>query len=83
MKPTFFVAATEVFAQVTAPSVWVKTNAHTLDGAKRLATKSARSTTFTARVATNNDKGEFKTIAQMDNSFAITRRRPKWRVSAS
>lgn len=78
-KPTYFVAATEVFALVTDPSLWVKANATTLDGAKRAATKKARSTTFTARVATQDAKGEHQTIAQMDNSFAITRRRPKWR----
>jgi hypothetical protein len=76
---TYFVTTTEVFAMVTDPSLWVRTQATTVDGAKRAATKQARSTTFTARVATQDAKGEFQTIAQMDNSFAITRRRPKWR----
>lgn len=77
-KPTYFVAATEVFALATDPNLWVRANATTLDGAKRAATKKARGITFTAHVATQNAKGEFQTIAQMNNSFAITRRRPTW-----
>jgi hypothetical protein len=79
MKTTYYVTTTEVFAQVTDPCLWVLTNATTLDGAKRAASKTAQSTTFTVRVATKNTNGELQTVAQMDNSFAITRRRPKWR----
>lgn len=79
-KPTYFVAATKVFELVADPSLWVKAGATTLDGAKRLAIKNACGTTFTARVATENAKGEIQTIAELHNSSAITRRRPKWRV---
>jgi len=79
-NPTYFVAATECFKTVTDPSLWVKSNATSLDGAKRLATKQARSTTFTVRVAIKNAKGQFETIATLDNSFAITRHRPMWRA---
>ena len=80
-NPTYFVAATEVFMLVTDPSLWVKTKATTLDGAKRLATKQARSTTFSAYVATKN--AELKTVATHSNTFVITRRRPKWRLHLS
>lgn len=79
-KPTYFVAATKVFELVADPSLWVKSGATTLDGAKRSALKKARGTTFTARVATENANGEIQTISELHNSSAITRRRPKWRV---
>ena len=81
MKPTYFVSATQVFAVVTDSTPWVKTKASTLNGAKRAATKAARSATFTARVATQAANGQFQTIASMDDSFAITRRRATWRES--
>lgn len=78
-KPTYFVAATACFVSVAHPSHWVKVNATTIDGAKRLAMKQAHGTTFTVHVATKNHQGEFKTIASMDDSCAITRRRATWR----
>lgn len=83
MNTPYFVAATNVFAVVTDPSIWVRIAATTLAGAKRAATKMARGVTFTARVATQDEKGEYRTIAQVDNSAAITRRRPKWRECRS
>jgi hypothetical protein len=82
-KPTYFVSATQVFAVLTDSTAWVKTNVSTLNGAKRAAAKAARSVTFTARVATKTANGQFKTIASMDNSFAITRRRATWRECRS
>jgi hypothetical protein len=78
-KTKYFVSATQVFAVVEDSTAWIKTNASTLNGAKRAATKAARSATFTARVATKTESGQFQTIASIDDSSAITRRRATWR----
>lgn len=77
--PTYFVAVTDVYEQVKDPGEWTKVGATTLDGAKRIATKRATRATFTARIAIKSNTGEMENVAQMDNSFAITRCRPKWR----
>ena len=81
--PPYFVAATDCFAQVADPRQWVKTGASSIDGAKRIATKEARSTTYTLRVAAMNDRGEFEVVAMLNNSYAITRRRATWKALAS
>lgn len=77
-KPPYFVAATSLGSP--ASSHWVKTKAKTIDGAKRLATKLPRGTAATARVAIENAKGEFETIATFEDYSAITRCRPTWKT---
>ena len=77
-KPPYFVTATSLGA--LASTHWVKTKAKTIDGAKRLATKLPRGTAATARVAIENAKGEFETIATFSDYSAITRRRPTWKT---
>lgn len=79
-RPIYFVAATGCFDQVKDASQWVQTRARNLDGAKRLATKQASGTTYTARVATKNEQGDFEVLATLNDSSAITRSRATWKV---
>lgn len=80
-KETFFVSEAPCFEQVKESSAWIKTCAVTVDGAKRAAIKHARGVVFTARVAVQTDDGQFKTIAALHNSTAVTGRRAIWTAS--
>jgi hypothetical protein len=79
MKPPFFVAGIACFAAPTDPSIWIKSKARTVEGAKRLAVKRAQGVTFTALVGVENTNGEIQVIASLNDSSAITRRRATWR----
>lgn len=76
--PPYFVATFELGAPNA--NTWVKTNATTFDGAKRLAAKLPRGLTTAANVAIQNAQGDFKIIATLKDYSAITRRRPMWQV---
>lgn len=76
---SFFVSVVSVYAQVTDQAQWVEVNASTINGAKRLAVRRASGATFSARVATKTAAGEFKVIAALHNSAAITGRRAFWK----
>lgn len=75
--PPYFVATSDLGASTA--DKWVKTKATTVDGAKRLAAKLPRGLTTTAKVASQDAKGEYKTIAILEDFSAITRSRAKWR----
>ena len=77
-RPPYFVATSELGTPNAI--TWEKTRAITFDGAKRLAAKLPRRLTTTAQVAFQNEQGEIKTIATLEDFSAITRRRPTWRV---
>lgn len=79
ITPTYLVSCTGVFEQVKDPNLWKMAGATSLNGAKRIASKQASGTTYTARVAIQSADGEIKTIATLNNHSAITRTRAVWR----